>query len=197
MNYAVFQFINDLSGHLIWLDSIMVLVSKYGLELFAIWLGFVWVLGDDRRRHIVVQSGFAGMLALFLNYVIAQFYFESRPFVSHSVHLLFPHAADASFPSDHTSGAFALALTVLICKRWSGWWGYSMLALAVATGISRVYVGHHYPGDVIGSIVVAFLSSLLLQSRWILLAPLSTFIIKMYKKLFFRLLARKKAELPS
>ncbi|MFC4770119.1 hypothetical protein [Effusibacillus consociatus] len=121
MNYAVFQFINDLSGHLIWLDSIMILVSKYGLELFAIWLGFVWVLGDDRWRHIVVQSGFAGMLALFLNYVIAQFYFESRPFVSHSVHLLFPHAADASFPSDHTSGAFTLALMVLICKRWSGW----------------------------------------------------------------------------
>ncbi|WP_376698202.1 phosphatase PAP2 family protein [Cohnella lubricantis] len=107
----------------------MVPVSKLGLELFAIWLGFVCVLGD-RRRHIVVQSGFAGMLALFLNYVITQFYFEPRPFVSHPVHLLFPHAADASFPSDHTSGAFALALTVLIRKRRFGWWGYIMLALA-------------------------------------------------------------------
>lgn len=40
MNYAVFQFINDLSGHLVWLDTIMVLVSKYGLELFAILLPF-------------------------------------------------------------------------------------------------------------------------------------------------------------
>ncbi|MFC4770137.1 phosphatase PAP2 family protein [Effusibacillus consociatus] len=69
-----------------------------------------------------------------------------------------------------------------------------MLALAVATGNSRVYVGHHYPGDVIASIVVAFFSKPIASKP---LESLSTFIIKMYKKLFFRLLARKKAELPS
>ncbi|CAM3656103.1 hypothetical protein COLU111180_01470 [Cohnella lubricantis] len=80
MNYAVFQFINDLSGHLVWLDTIMVIVSKYGLELFAIWLGFVWIHGDDRRRHIDVQSGFSGILALFLNYVIV-----CKPFGSFTV----------------------------------------------------------------------------------------------------------------
>ncbi|MFE4897941.1 phosphatase PAP2 family protein [Peribacillus butanolivorans] len=52
--------------------------------------------------------------------------------------------------------AFSLALAVLLRHRKIG---LGMLLLANLTGISRVYVGHHYPFDVLGSVIVGMLVS--------------------------------------
>lgn|GEM_PF-2843808 len=57
-----------------------------------------------------------------------------------------PHAADASFPSDHTTAAFAIATAILLRNRL---WGALTLVAAAALGISRVVIGVHYPLDVL------------------------------------------------
>ncbi|HCI78793.1 MAG TPA: hypothetical protein DHW02_03800, partial [Ktedonobacter sp.] len=130
------------------------------------------------RRAVVLWIGVACVLAYGLNLLIEQFVFEPRPFVSHKVHLLVSHPADGSFPSDHSAWAFAVVgmilldlLLVFIARQrehygqpfWqkaekkffltTGLLCVLALLLACSIGVARVFVGIHYPGDIIGGAI--------------------------------------------
>ena len=73
---------------------------------------------------------------------------RARPYVTHpaQTHLLIARSHDPSFPSDHATGAFALAFGIWLYDRTVG---TVLLVLAAVLAFARVYVGTHYPGDVI------------------------------------------------
>ncbi|SHJ94321.1 undecaprenyl-diphosphatase [Desulforamulus aeronauticus] len=181
MNYQLFKAINDLAGEYPILDGFMVFVSQKSIFFYALILILMW-FRNERYMRIVIYAAITGCLGLFINFVITQIYFEPRPFVAHSVHLLIKHAADASFPSNHTTGAFALALGVFIRQHKIG---SRLLFVAILTGISRIFVGHHYPFDVLGSVIVAGLASLLVYKASPLLEPIISFIIQTYYRMPF------------
>src|SRR5579864_8957405 len=129
------------------------------------------------RRAAVLWTAVACVLAYGLNLLIEQVIFEPRPFVSHAVHLLISHPADGSFPSDHAAWSFAvvgmLAFALISLSRTSNRprddrygnaraWSmtrlpllYLLIALAVACliGFARIFVGLHYPGDILGGAI--------------------------------------------
>jgi undecaprenyl-diphosphatase len=78
------------------------------------------------------------------------------------VGILIPSKMDSSFPSKHTLLVFAVSTTVFLYRRVLGsiMWGISLL-----TGLSRIWVGHHYPTDIIGSAILGSLSSLFVHKR--------------------------------
>ncbi|WCK52548.1 undecaprenyl-diphosphatase [Aneurinibacillus sp. Ricciae_BoGa-3] len=180
MNYSLFHAINQMAGHHPIIDGIMKFFTNYALVLFAVLLVVMWVTGNERNKRTVLYAGLSGILALVINVIISQIYKEPRPFVTHHVNLLLPHAADSGFPSDHTSGAFGIAIAMLMRNTRMGRW---MIAIAIVTGFSRIYVGHHYPGDVLGSIVVACISSFLILRFKQLLEPLVQAVISIYHKI--------------
>ncbi|WP_066304240.1 undecaprenyl-diphosphatase [Bacillus sp. FJAT-29814] len=180
MNYNLFKSINQLSGQHPYLDELMAGVTNYALFIFAIILLLIWIFGNDQYKKTVVFAAITGILGLFINFVIGHLYFEQRPFVTHHVHLLIQHAADASFPSDHTTGAFALALAVLFVHRKIG---IGMLLFALLTGFSRIYVGHHYPFDILGSIIVSLVISIIVYKMSPYLEPIANGIINIYNRI--------------
>jgi undecaprenyl-diphosphatase len=81
-------------------------------------------------------------------------YAEPRPLV---------HApTDGSFPSGHAATSFAAA--TVLTYAWPRWWP-AFLLLALGIGFSRVYVGVHYPLDVVGGAVLGILVATAL--RWL------------------------------
>jgi undecaprenyl-diphosphatase len=180
MNYKLFQAINQHAGHHPFLDGLMVFVTQYALVLYALVLLLIWVLGKEKYKFSVVYAVITGGLGLFINFVLGHIYYEPRPFVTHHVHLLIQHVKDSSFPSDHTTGAFALAFAVLFRHRKIG---FGMLLFAILTGISRVYVGHHYPFDVLTSIVVALITSSIVYKFRSVFTPIGRIIINIYNRL--------------
>jgi len=81
---------------------------------------------------------------------------ERRPFQTHHVHLLLTHAPGQSFPSDHATAAFAIALaTIAFLSRPAG---SVLFILAALIGFARVYDGIHYPGDILGAFLIAVLA---------------------------------------
>lgn len=74
-------------------------------------------------------------------------------------------AGDPSFPSGHTTAAFAFAGTVLRSGAKRGWKG-ACLALAVLMAISRLYVGVHYPTDVLAGVVIGLAAGRLAWWSW-------------------------------
>ncbi|MDN5317929.1 MAG: undecaprenyl-diphosphatase, partial [Thermoanaerobacterium sp.] len=107
------------------------------------------------------------------------FYFEPRPFVTHKVNLLVKHPSDASFPSDHLSGGSAITFTEL---KYNKIIGSIMMLLTILLIIARVYVGVHYPIDVIGGFVIGYVSSKLIKYLNSVLNPIETFILKIWHR---------------
>ncbi|WP_413302402.1 undecaprenyl-diphosphatase [Bacillus sp. 1P10SD] len=180
MNYQIFQAINQLAGHHPFIDKVMILTTQYALIVYAIVLLLMWFFGKEPHKYSVVYASVTGGLGLIINFVIGHIYYEPRPFVTHKVHLLIQHAKDASFPSDHTTGAFSLALAILLRHPKIG---LSMMLFAIVTGISRIYVGHHYPFDVLGSIFVGVFVSILIYKLSSFLNPIPKTIIYIYNQI--------------
>lgn len=113
-------------------------------------------------RRATVAAVLSAGVALAIGKVISELVDRARPFVAdpHGVHLFSAHAADPSFPSDHATGAFAVAVAILLRKR--GWGVVALIAAAVLS-IGRVALGIHFPSDVLAG---AVLGSLVAIGLW-------------------------------
>ena len=112
-------------------------------------------------RSGAALAGFGMLLALGVGQVVSSAVDRARPFVAHpgQVHLLMAHSRDPGFPSDHATGAFALAFGLVAADRRIG---RAALVLAAAIAVSRVAVGAHYPTDVLAGAALGGLAVLVI-----------------------------------
>ena len=153
--------------HSRFLDTVMPIITWLGDKgLLWIVLGLGILFFQKGKR----DTGFRVLLALLLGLLICNLLLKNavgriRPFVlNDAVQLLVTPPSDPSFPSGHTTAAFAAA-TVLICNHWKGRW--IVLIVAILVAFSRLYLYVHFPTDVIcGALIGIFcgwLSGLLWQ----------------------------------
>ncbi len=156
LDWNLFLAINHQAGKAVWLDKLGIFLAAYAFVLFVLPFIALWFwpapaqLRRLRQRHLV-NATVATVGALLAAHLIGLVFFRPRPFMVHSVTELVAHASDTSFPSDHATFVFAVVVglwPVLGTSRWL--W----LALAAAIGVARVFVGVHYPSDVLGGAVV-------------------------------------------
>jgi undecaprenyl-diphosphatase len=158
-----FSVINGLAGHNSLLDLLGKVFANYGPEIWVFIFLLVWFwppLEGNRTRRALVYAGAAAVLALAIGYVLSHVLpFRPRPFVylpPSQVHQLLAHKNDSSFPSDHATGSFAIAVALFYAGRQAGWWA---LLLAVLIAVGRVFTGLHWPTDVIAGAVIGSLSA--------------------------------------
>ena len=153
---SVFRDINDFAKHTSWLHGLMVDYAKYGVGLFVVliavgaWLG--WRQRSPRTFAAASWAGAGTLLAVAINQPIVNSVAEKRPYVSlQHVELLISRSNDYGFPSDHATMAGAVAMGLLLADRRLG--VISWVA-AVLLAFSRVYVGAHYPQDVLAGLAL-------------------------------------------
>lgn len=155
MNFDLLQTINGWSGNSA-LDAVMKFAAA-DLTFLSFGVVAVLCLRHLTAREIAPVAMVAASLvvAFGLGIVAAGLHPQERPFTTHPGQLnqLIGHDPGQSFPSDHSTAAFALAFATIVFV--SQRWGAALLGAAVLIGFSRVYSGVHYPGDVLGSIIVA------------------------------------------
>src|SRR3954468_8265071 len=112
-------------------------------------------------RRASMAAVLSAGLGLVVGKVISELVDRARPFVAdpHGVHLFSGHAADAGFPSDHATAAFAIAVAILLRKRG---WGIVALVAAAVLSIGRVALGVHYPSDVLAGAALGSAAALVL-----------------------------------
>ncbi len=161
IDWQLFQAINGLAGHSQLPDQFFKLCTQYLAVVLLVLVATLWFTPGEsaavsgRRQRLVVYAVLAAVLALAVNQGIGSLWFRPRPFVQHTVTVLVPHSPDNSFPSDHATGGFALAVVVVLLRdRWARILGCVLIALAALLAFSRVYVGAHYPFDVVTGICV-------------------------------------------
>lgn len=163
MDWRVYKAINGFVAHHAWLGRLFHGVETYGTIAIAVAAVGLWLLarpGGDRKWKVAAGSALASAaLALLVNKVISSAWHRDRPFQTHHVaHLWGPRKTDASFPSDHASAAFGIAVAVLLLDPLAG---VLFLVLAVLIGAGRVLIGEHYPGDVLAGALIGTASALI------------------------------------
>ncbi|RKP58128.1 undecaprenyl-diphosphatase [Cohnella endophytica] len=181
MNDNLFQLLNQFAGRYDWFDDLMTFCAQDIVWIMIAILGFLWITGKENNQKTVFYACLTTVVALLVaSLIISPMVNHPRPFVDHQVHQLIAHAPDASFPSDHATFAFSLAFSILFAKRKTG---VALLALAVITGIARVFVGVHYPADIGGAILLSFIIGFLVHKMRGKLDFIPLFFIRIYGKL--------------
>jgi undecaprenyl-diphosphatase len=188
VDWRIYHAINVFVFHHAWIGRVLSTVETWAVPAIALATVALWLLarpGAGRKWKLasVCALGSAG-LALLVNQVIAAIWDRPRPFDTHpSAHVWGSRSHDPSFPSDHASAAFAIAFAVLLFDRVVGW---VFLAAAVVVGFGRVFIGAHYPLDVLAGVLVGFASALLVVR---LARPLAEALVRLVERLTDPLLA--------
>ena len=158
MNDWLFSLINGFANGNIILDAFMIVVSKAVPYLYILLLAWLYVQGFRKGSFKLRGESFATgvllVLCLIGSFILGSLFYENRPFVDHpDAILILNHAADASFPSDHAVGTMAIACGILFYD-WS--LGTKMVYGSILVGVSRVFVGNHYPGDILGAFILVW-----------------------------------------
>ncbi len=147
--------VNDLSADTPALHGVLRDYAIYGVVLFAVLLLAGWWLARGRGPVAMASALWApvGMLlAIAVNQPIGRLVHEARPYaVLPHVLVLVPRSHDFSFPSDHAVMAGAVAAGVWLVSRRLG---LVAVAFALLMAFTRVYVGAHFPLDVVAGLLV-------------------------------------------
>lgn len=162
MDADLFRAINRFADRTSWLHAPARAFAEYGIVLFALLLLVAWwdARGADDSVDAVAGVAWAGVAALIglgLAQVIGGFVDRARPTATLSgTHLLISPTKDFSFPSDHSTTVGAVADGLLLASPMlrRHWYGWVAAVFAVVMAASRVYVGAHYPGDVIAGLTL-------------------------------------------
>lgn len=153
LNSHFFLLINQFAGRSALVDFLAIVFAQaMPFVLMAVMLS-LWFYGNFAKKRISFLAGYSVLVALLISYIIGLLYFHPRPFVAHLGTQLVEHAPDASFPSDHTTFIFAIAFMYLFNKATRSLGGLLCL-LSLLAGLARVFVGVHYPFDIVGAALV-------------------------------------------
>jgi undecaprenyl-diphosphatase len=191
IDYQLFQFINNLASLLPLLNLFMRFLAEDAEYLFYIGVIIYWFTRSRSKRQMVSEAIFSACSALGVGGIISQFFYRDRPFVHHTVIQLIQHPANASFPSDHATGAFVIATAIWLFRKKEGtvW-----LILASFIALSRIWTGVHYPLDVIAGAMIGTTSAILVHRMFFRSALAQKFLnacMDMYEKIEQKIWARR------
>ncbi|MBY0222484.1 phosphatase PAP2 family protein [Mammaliicoccus sciuri] len=183
LDFKIFEAINQFAGHNNILDQSVVFFTKYGPLLFGLFFVWLWFTKHGNRaenRKIVLFAFTIAVVTIGIDKVIEMSFFRSRPFVNHDVTMLVDKLdSDPSFPSNHTAGSFALALALFWKRRKMG---AVLLVFAGLMALSRIFVGVHYPTDVLTGAFIALVVAFLIIWQRRLIEPLFNWIIRLFTR---------------
>ncbi|MGW0211199.1 phosphatase PAP2 family protein [Streptomyces sp. NPDC003233] len=155
---SLFTSVTDFARETPWLNTPMALLTNLGLGVFAVLMVMGWWRArrrGDSAMALALAAPLSVLVAFAVAEVVKKLVAEARPCraLPHDFYVnSCPVSTDYAFPSGHTTAAAATAAALFLLDR-----RLSAVAAvcALLEGFTRVYVGDHYPHDVLGAIVLA------------------------------------------
>lgn len=141
------------------LTPIMIFITSLGDAGFIWILLLILLLFLPKYRKV----GITGLIALALGFLITNVILKTnvariRPYeILEGLEYLGKMPHDYSFPSGHAT--CSIAAGVVLLKKMPRKFGIPCMVLAVLICLSRLYVGVHYPSDVLGGVLVGFIGA--------------------------------------
>ncbi len=157
-NTILFFLIYSLSHQSPLLDNVMIFITNYVIYL-SLLLAFLLTFkgkSEEKKAFLLIILGIP--ISILFIMVIHLFITEPRPFVTFNFIPLADNKVDLSFPSRHATIMAVIAFSYTYLK---SRWTLVFLILMVLVGISRIYVGVHYPLDILGGFITGLISLIL------------------------------------
>ncbi|CAE6744056.1 phosphatase PAP2 family protein [Paraburkholderia haematera] len=181
-NQALFLMINATPSTPAWQIDMARMIADYVIYLVPLSLIAIWLFGNEHQREVAVRAFCVTLLALGLNQILGMVWPHPRPFVMGIGHTFLEHAPDSSFPSDHGTIFACIALSLLLggVRRY----GIPILLSGLAVAWARVFVGVHFPLDMVGAVAMACVAYLPITPLWQIGGSVVTRgLITVYRKL--------------
>jgi membrane-associated phospholipid phosphatase len=148
-----FMFFNLRWTRPVWLDRTMLVFTQIGSGVAALVIGLILFLTSNR---LLAYELFLGTLTLWIVVeLVKALVGRSRPIIwVTQARIVGSQAGGRSFPSGHTSQAFFMATLMAPYFHTSAWMVFLLYAIALLVGITRIYVGAHYPRDVLAGAIL-------------------------------------------
>lgn len=173
LDTAIYHAFNDICGWNPTLDRAVVHLEVLKGSLFMGIFGYLWFKQDAdqlRRRETLLAIVLATAVALALNRTVSMLVpFRVRPMFSIGANApTFDWHADlehwSSFPSDNATYLFAIATGLWLVSRS---WGLLFGIFAAAASLARVYLGIHFPSDVLVGALIGVVAGLVVNREWL------------------------------
>ncbi len=123
----------------------------YCIILLFAWF---WLRGNYDTKKQILKAFIFTSIAILISQCISHVYYHPRPFVMEIGRTLIYHAPNGSFPSDHMLIFSSIAFSYLFSAQRK--LGVFLLVMAWLVAWSRVYLGVHFPLDMLGAFLLAF-----------------------------------------
>ncbi|QNA87451.1 phosphatase PAP2 family protein [Massilia sp. Dwa41.01b] len=188
LNQFLFSFINAAPGLAGWRLHGALFAAEWIVLAVPLGLVLMWTNGTAAQREAAVRALLAAIVAFTLSKVIGLMWFHPRPFMVGVGQTFLHHAPDSSFPSDHATGMFSVALALVLSSVGEARrFGYVLLGLAVVVAWARVFLGVHWPLDMAMALVVSLVGALLANGRFGL--ALAAMLVPLMRSIYRRVLA--------
>lgn len=144
-----------------WEVEFATLSANYVIYLIPAILVLLWFRGNDQTRGALVMAVVVAELALLVNQLIPLWWFHPRPFMVPIGKTFVEHAADSSFPSDHLTFILGIAFALAYWTRFRGT-TFLIIGIGMLVAWARIFIGVHFPFDMIGSAVIAAITMVVL-----------------------------------
>lgn len=157
-NNILFQKIHSFAGRSSFLDAVGVFLAEYLTYLLIIGI-VVWIFSRPTKKAVFSAFSLISLSVLFSRGIITEaisfFYKSPRPFMVLGFEPLIFNG-NQSFPSGHTALLFAFAFSIFYINKKLGIW---LGVAGLLVGLARIYVGVHWPIDILGGIAVALVGT--------------------------------------
>lgn len=169
LNQHLFLLINATADTPLWLISTAHFIARWLIYIVLATFIFQFIRGDKETQQHIIALFICALLAYLACFIIGKIYPHPRPFMVPIGKTYLLHNANASFPSGHATLMFSLGFYLLFSERTfkerklsgktqSAW---LILLLGVAISWARVFLGVHFPFDILGAIPVSLLAAYL------------------------------------
>ncbi|WP_323041507.1 phosphatase PAP2 family protein [Gemmobacter sp.] len=143
------------------------LVAKVLIYCLPIHMVALWLVGDDIDKQTALALLLALICGLTASHLIGLGFYRPRPFLAGLGEALMSHRPSASFPSNHALVFSAYASTLILLRQYR--LGIAIFVVGLTVCAARIYLGIHYPGDILGGLLLGTISamaSLWIWARW-------------------------------
>ncbi len=153
MNHQLFYAINNLAGRWPVLDKIGIFFADYFVYVSAVLLLLLW-FNKKNRGYVELAFASAFFTRVVIVELIKRIFNRPRPEeLLPNVHTFNIHEYGYSFPSGHAVIYFSLAMAF-----WGTKYFWPFFVLAILGALSRIFVGVHFPIDILASFIIAWLT---------------------------------------